>query len=346
MQLDVAMEWNLMNWVLMTLAMWQQPAPEVFRKWTAPFVPQAVLLRSDGSSLLFRSGEVFAYDRDGNLEQRFSLTFSPRSVFEGPDASIWIHDGDRLLGRLNDKFNLQWQRDLPPPTVTPFVYLDYLVYAGRERVSLLDPSDGSARYGLYRSKPVRPMGTYRGSIVMAGEDGTVFAWEPLLQSERLLSESRDRQPRFYAPAPTGERALVYDGGLIEVFRPDGRVRWRRDFRIDLADQPIWLRDVDEAFQLVVASHARDISAFDERGQYEARLLLRGRPKAMVQWDAHRCLTVPSLQNKLVWYDARVANFQVQTVAAYQIHVLANGGFVLLVDKDGTIRLYRRQHNAS
>ena len=314
--------------------------PEALSKWKISYAPAAALVRDGGESLLFHNAEVYYYDKEGNLIRNFKLTMVPREAFMGNGDSVWLHDGQALLGFLNANHNMQWQREMPPPSLAPLPFGDYLVYANENRVFVLEPEDGSTRFSLRLDHAAAPMKVHDGMILIADSGGDVVAWDPLAEIEQTIYSSKDRLLQYLAVSEEGAWALAYGGGKLKVLRENRHLRWKRDFRIEISVPPLWLSP-DDREQLVVATHGRTLLAYGPRGEQLARKLLQGRPKALIPWDDETCLLVPERVNRLIWYHAREHTFGVEEIGSYQTLVASRGDFVLMVANDGIIRLYRK-----
>lgn len=317
--------------------------PRPHGQWKISYLPETVMLKSSGESWFFYREQVYIYDVDGNLLRNFSLTFSPKIAFTGPNDTVFVHDGSGLLGRVNQNENLQWQREMPSPSVSPRLLGDDLVYADENRIQILDAADGTAKFSLHRGHPVIPVATSEAMVLFAGAGGSLVAWDPLNEVEQLLfslSGRPDALLRFFRAAPNGEWALVYDDGRLIVLRENRRVRWQRDLHIEVSTPPVWLK-AREKWHLLVASHARTLTVYGERGEQLSRKLMDSRPRALIAWDQDLALLVPNYGSELVWYRSEEGRFSEEILENSQILVLESGPFVLLVGEDGIIRLYRR-----
>ncbi len=312
-------------------------------QWKISYVPETVLLKSSGESWFFFREQVYVYDTQGNLLRNFSLAFAPKIAFTGPGDSVFVHDGNQLLGRLNQNENLAWQREMPAPLVPPRPLGEDLVYADENRIRILDAADGTAKFSLHRDHPVIPLATRESLVLFAGAGGSLVAWEPMSEVEQLLFSlpgAPESRPRFFRAAPDGAWALVYEDGRLIVLRENRRMRWQRDLRIEVPTAPLWLK-VRENWRLLVASHARTLTVYGERGEQLQRKRMDSRPRSLIGWGQDLALLVPSYGGTLVWYRGEEGRFAEEVLENAQILVVENGPFVLLVGEDGIIRLYRR-----
>ncbi len=325
------------------LAIEDLSAPTPFSRWNISYLPENAALASTGDAMLFQGNQAFRYDRDGNLLGNYALTFAPRAVFLGPNDTVWVHDGKSLLAKLNDNFNPQWQRDMPPPAARPFPFKNLLAYAVDDRVQLLDLG-GDAQFTWLHTAPIASMLAYRNRIVIADANGEVASWEPFSGRKDQLFANQgggDSKLQFVAPGPQGGLALAYSDGLLRALRGTQQRRWTRDFRIRIPVAPIWL-SANNRVQLMAATDGRDAYAFGERGEQLARTLFSGRPRALIKWSETLALIVPGLVDQLIWYRADGRRFIRQPMESRQNLVAVNGPYVMMIDNDGTIRLYQRE----
>ena len=325
-------------WILTVIAYTDPPVP--LSQWTVPFEPQNALLKSSGRSLLFNQAEVYLYDADGNLTQNFTLLFTPDQTFVGPDDSIWIHDGVARLGLLNDNNNLQWQKEIAPPSIPPFAFEGYLVYVSGNHIQMLDPNDGSVKFGNHHSNGISGLSKHSSGLLISDDQGSLTRWEPLSGAKTtLLQPSGD--PLFFAtPTPDGGWTLAYQSGVLEQRRADGSRVWRRDFRIGISTPPLWLND-GERDQLFVTTLARRLTAYSSKSIQLATTLIRDRPRAIVPWSDTLCVVIPGKLEQLFWYNAETRRFTTQQLDGRPILNRTNGQYVLLIDDDQKIRLFQR-----
>lgn len=314
-------------------------APKPLVQWKVPFSPACALVTSDGKSLFFNDIDGYVYDETGNLIHTLKLDFEPESAYCGPKDSVWLR-GKRLMGLLNEHYRLQWQREMEPPTLPPFPFQDYLVYATEHRIQLLDPADGNARFSSRHPHRITGMRVWGDVLWIADSEGTLSSWDPLSGKKDLKLEGQGRALLYMTPGPSDGLTLSYDGGLLRDMRANGSRLWQRDFHIQISAQPIWLKGLGKP-QLVVSNHARRVLAYGQRGDQKSKTLLTGRPKALVKWSDQKCLIIPGLGKELVWYDGETQVFFTEKLENYQILVVENGSYVLLVDKDDIIRIYQR-----
>jgi len=318
--------------------------PQPAARWSIAYLPEFALLESSGASMLFLNDQVYRYDAEGNLLGDYSLTFAPKAVFLGPNDTVWVHDGENLLAKLNENFNPQWQRDMPPPAGQPQAYESWLVYAAEDRVQLLDPEDGSAQFTWLHTAPIATLIVYRSRVLVSDANGEVHDWDPSSgrKGQLFVKEGggQERQLEFVSPGPEGALSLAYSNGLLRVLRASQRHKWRRDFRIRIPVAPVWLQ-ADGQRQLTVATDGRNGFAFGEQGQQIARALFSGRPRALIKWSDHLALIVPGLVKQLIWYRADQRRFIAQPMESRQNLTAVAGAYVMLIDNDGTIRLYQR-----
>ena len=317
--------------------------PQAYHTWNASFTPETALLKSNGESLLFQDKDVYIFDRDGNLLQTFVLDFQPAEAFVGAFDTLWIHDGENRLGLLNDNHNLQWQRELPPPSSEPLIYREFLVYVTGQRILVLDPRDGSARFSLYRDTPTVILAVYKNRIFLADENGGVLLWDPLFDREQEIEPLAGTGLQRLSFSPQGETASVHESGLLRVWARGLNAKWRRQYHIDIPVNPLWLSygEKHRKQQLIVATHGRKAYAYGPRGSQLAKTALRGRPKALVSFSEQTCLIVQNLEPELIWYHSETQEFTTETLENHQILVLENGTFVLLIDGGGIMRLFQR-----
>ena len=324
--------------LLICLLLSTYPAPPSSR-WQVSFKADIALVLSDGVSVFFAGNQLYTYDPVGNPLLKNSLEFEPALAFVGPEGFIWVHDGEGLLGRLNSNYNLAWQRELAPPTLTPFVFSELAVYVAGQDIFLLDPREGQARYSRRSAVDVRSIVALESWLLLSHGQDEVLAWDPVQDLEEVRYEGKNSDVSFAVPGPPGELALVQPWGRLAVMTREEKPRWHRMHRIDIAVPPVWL-PYKKKQQLIVATHGRRIYAYGHRGEILAQTLVSARIQALIPFWGNRILAVPQHHDELVWYDGNSCGFLLEPLKS-KVRLLAHrGDFVLLVQYDDMIKLFR------
>ena len=322
-------------WICLVFCM---AAEEPVSQWQVSVEPDVAIVRSNGESVLIKGPEVYVYDNQGTPLRNVTLAFAPDRAFVGPDDSVWVHDGENLLGRLNDNYNLAWQREMAPPSVPPFVFGGLLAYAAGSDVFLLAPEDGSARYSRRVPQPVTALVSLDEWLLISDGGPWILTWAPETGIEQTRYEGKG-DLRFAERAPTGEVALTFPKGRLEVAYRGIRARWRRDHHIDIAVPPVWLHAIRKP-QLLVATQGRRITAYGLNGRILASHLLTSRVTSLIPFHDNRVLVIPEESTQIVWYHGETQSFTTEQLPE-TIHFLAfKGDYVLLVDYSGLVRLFR------
>ena len=314
--------------------------PSAFQKWRVPFGPESAVLTSRGDIFLFYEKDGYVYDYEGNLKEKFPLIFKASQVFIGPNDTIWLHDGEQLMGCLNENRKIRWQMDLEQPSVPPRFYGERLVYAVGTRLFVIEPSNGQLKYSLYGKYRISSVLVENDLILIANSEGGIVSWHPKSGQEQVIFTPSPQELRFLSVAPNGNWALAFTDGLLRVYNESRKVRWKRHFRIEVSVPPVWLQ-AEETHQLLVAHHGRRVFAYSSRGEELASMLMPGRPKAVVALNSRQCLIIPDLVGELIWYHSDRKAFEVQETSTRQNLVVSNQSYLLLVGGDGIISLFRR-----
>ncbi|CAM2068864.1 PQQ-like beta-propeller repeat protein [Sulfidibacter corallicola] len=337
-------------WLLLLTYTGPEPVPAVptpASTWEVSYQLDRVLLRPNGESLMFRGLDVYTYDTSGNPIANFQQPFAPDLAFLGPKGSLWIHDGKGRLGRLNPEGGFLWQQEVPPPTIAPVIFGDEVVYVRDTLLELRDPENGTARFSTRRTERISAIKPWGENLLIAHENGEVLMWNPVKESKRIYHDKKKRVLAYVEAGPDGEWALAYRGGHLAVLDKNRKLLWKRDFHIDIACPPVWLKVQTQnglRTQLLITTQGRRLYAYSPRGHELAGLHLKGRPKALVPWSETSSLLIPSLAETIHFYDALQRKFAKQSLSGYQTNVITAGSFLLLVGKGGIIRLYHRETN--
>ncbi|MDJ0839551.1 MAG: hypothetical protein QNK37_23730 [Acidobacteriota bacterium] len=313
-------------------------AEEPVSQWQVSVRPDIALVRSNGQSVMIKGAELYIYDNQGTPLRNVTLAFAPDRAFVGPQDYVWVHDGEGLLGRLNDNYNLAWQREMVPPTVPPFIFGDLLAFAGGNDVFLLTPENGNARYSRRTPRPVSGLASLDEWLLISDGGKWVLAWAPATGLEQTRYEDKG-DLRFAERAPTGEVALTFPKGRIEVTYRGIRSKWRRDHHIDIAVPPIWLYNIRRP-QLLVATRGRRVTAYGINGRILASHLLKNRVAALIPFHDNRVLVIPEESAGMIWYHGEKRNFITEDLPETIRFMAFKGEYVLLVDYSGMVRLYK------
>lgn len=326
-------------WALLLL----NTVPEPIAQWEISFVPAFALVRDNGSSLIFDQNGLVAYEYDihGQLLTSFTLEKPVRDTFNAADGTPVVGFEDDLLAGLNPSGNLRWQRELKPTTVPLTNFGQFVLYTVDENILLLDPRDGSTHFSLHHSQELMSTFGFDGQVWFSDSKGDASTWEPFTEKKQGRFKDREFAIRGALRFPNGWYLLSSDDGLIEVFREQGKRRWRRHFQIDLATPPLLLQGKDE-LQLLVATKGRNLFVFGAlNGIQRSRLLLTARPRALVGFGRETALLVGVHSSELLWYDAAKATFEIQKLQGMIDEVANSESFLLLIAEDGTIRLFKK-----
>ena len=314
--------------------------PKPVSQWNVSFSPEIALLKSNGDSLLFSGGKLYRYDRLGNLALNATLEFVPHAAYVGPGDTIWVHDGNNRLALLKENNRLLWQQPMLPPAVAPFPLGDFLIYSIDDSVLMLDPHNGLAKYSFHHEKAISSVLSQGNWVLISNQEGSTMAWEAAAELEQLWYEYPGKQLKLLGQADDGSLALVYTGGLVRVFNAIRRLRWQRNYHIDVPVAPVWLKRGANR-QVLVATHGRRLYAYGPRGEELAKVLVNARPKFLFPYSESEALLVPDLLNQLIWYSSRNRRFTTQRLDGQQTLADHNQGFILLVGKNGIIRLFQK-----
>lgn len=305
--------------------------------WQVSFRPEIALVNGVGETILIKGDELFVYTQSGDPKRTATLAFPPESAFVGPDNNVWIYDGRALLGRLNESYNTAWQRNLDPASAPPFNFNGMVVYAAGTNVLLLDPEDGEARFSRRVSNPVtRITALDEYLLISEGSEDGIFAWAPEVGIEQYRYRGKGTL-RFAERAPTGELAITYQDGIMEVSQ--GTASWVRRHYIDINVAPLWLHAMKKP-QLITATLGRRVFAYGNMGRILTSVLLPARIFEVIAYSHTKVLIVPD-DDELIWYDAEARGFTRVQLSAEIDHVSAHEEFILLVDWDGMIKLYKK-----
>lgn len=322
--------------------------PKPVSTWELSFQSNRALLRENGDSLVFRGNNVFVYDAKGNPLVNYTLAFEPAWAWLGPTQHLWVHDGKQRLGRLSDNGDFTWQQEVPPPTLAPVVFGDFVVYVRDALLELRDTQSGVAAFSSIRPSRIAHTKEWGDRLLIAQENGEIMLWNPAKENKRIFVDPKQRILKAVGLGPGGEWALAYRGGNLTLLSQERKQQWSREFYIDIDTPPLWLRKTNSKQTpdlLVVATQGRRFYAYGPRGRQIKSLRLKGRPLALVRWSDHACLLVPSLTKEITFFDSNSNLAAQETLGEPQRQVIEAGRWLLLVGGGGVMRLYQREESA-
>lgn len=321
----------------------EPPQPDIVRR--LPFRPLNALFA--GSDIwVFEEGfesrppHAYIYDETGTLIRDFDLPAEGLSRFFGNQYGVVIHDGGSRLMHFDNEGNLVWQRDLAPPDQEMGRFESLLVFIVGDRVLLMDAKSGETVFAYHHKRTLSGWSADEQFLYLADDSGTVTLWDPHKSIRQEWLPKADAPLPHLAKGPQGEWAFVLPGGRLQIWRPNRKLKWKRDFKIDIAAEPIWLES-NEHHQLIIATKGRNIYAYNPHGLELSRRLLDNWPERVLRWDDHSCLIVAGQSNKLWWYHAPSATFQAQKIPSAPITIAETDDRVLILFQNGIIQLYQK-----
>jgi len=306
-------------------------------RWQVSFNAEISLVRGNGESMLLVGSELYVYDPEGEPIENVTLAFTPENAWIAPDDRVLLHDGQSILGALNEGNQLIWQRELSPSMLTPFFAEGLLVYVTESDILLLDPDDGDARFSRRLSRPITALTALDEWLLISDGGADALAWSPSSGLERVRA-GVPGDITAAARGPEGYRALVHDGGRLVVSDGDGRGLWSRSHHIDISVGPVWTEAPRRA-QLLVGTLGRRVFVYSPNGRQLATTLVPARIRAMIPFAGQRVLIIADLHDKLIWYDAATRRFHREALAAPVRDQAIGGDYVLVVDEGGMIALF-------
>jgi len=122
---------------------------------------------------------------------------------------------------------------------------------------------------------------------------------------------------------------------LEVQTP--KHRWKRSFTLDTLLAPVWLQH-DKKEVLAFVAEDRVFRVFGANGVERERKLLNHRPLHLLNLDAHRVILTMYQSRDILIYDFSADAFFEETLEATVIDIVRNGHYLLLLNKEGHIRL--------
>ena len=334
----------MLNWFLLTTVLGFQTLPKPHAIWQITFDVSQALVTPQGETVLFDGATVYRYDASGTLQNTATLAFAPARIYLDPEGRVLVHDGDQLLGLLNQENGLVWQRKFPPADLPPIHFQKFLAYPVGKKVWVLDASSSWAKYSLERDQPITALGRYNDDLLIADRQGRLLQWDPLT-GRRLWLRSKGKAPvQYLTVAGNQSIALATAEGELEILDDKRKTKWRRQFHIDIASPPLWF-DLAEGGQWVLATHGRHFYAFAGRGKQIADHLLPNRPMVLTEFGPALALLLSYQSPQLFWYDVEKRQFQTETLSTYQSLVVDQASCFLMVGADGRIRLYLKPSKA-
>jgi len=335
----------LLYWFLLTTALGFQTFPKPHATWQITFDASQALVTPQGETVLFDGATVYRYDATGQLQNSATLSFAPARAYLDPGGHVLVHDGDQLLGQLNQENGMVWQRNFPPADLPPFHFQQFLVYVVDRKLWVLDAASSWARYSLERDQAITALGRYSHDLLIADRQGRLLQWDPLT-GRRLWLRSKGKAPvQYVTVAGNQTMALATADGELEILDEKRKTKWRRQFHIDIASPPLWF-GLPQGNQWVLATHGRHFYAFAERGKQIADHLLPNRPMLLTAFGSTKALLLSFQSPEMFWYDASARQFHTETLATYQSLVVDQENCLLMVGADGRIRLYLKPVKAS
>lgn len=322
-----------------------QEVPKPLAQWQVPVSPRAALVLDNGRSFLFVGDEVYEYSVQGSLERTFNLSMKAEQAYLSNEGTVWVHNGQNLLAGLNPSGSQRWQIQIPTPTVAPVSYRDFFVYSYGNRIAILDPKDGSVRFSMERNEALNPVAVLDGWLYFHSEDGKTISWSPEaeIHKERFNKVKKPGDLKFLARSSLGDMALCFSEGTLQLVRADEKPLWNRNFNIDIHLPPIFVNEPGKRKEhILVATRGRNVFSFGlSHGEQLARTLLPNRPLQMTRFSQDKALIITWQQPLLLWYHSEEARFEKQQLENPILQAAQSRYFLLLIDGNGIIRLYKK-----
>lgn len=327
------------------MALGWQEFPSAQGAWQITYDPTLALLTSNGESILFHEETVYRYDAIGSLVNSGEIAFAPKHAFLDAQNRVLVHNGENVLGRLLKNNGMAWQRQFPVAQLPPFNFGKDLVYIFDKKLWLIDTETGWIRYSLERDEAITAVAAYKDELLIADQQGRLLQWDPQTGRRLWFRNKGKASIKFLTVGEDQSLAIATDDGQLEVLGANRKVKWRRQFHIEIAQPPLWF-EKDGQSQWVIATHGRHYYAFGNRGKLISDYLLPNRPMLLTKFNLRSALLLPFLSPTMVWYDAHTKSFNTQTLPSYQSLVIDQVNCLLTVGADGQIRLYQKTLLAS